>query len=1016
MYRIFYGRKFMDPDRFKCLVSEIQKLDIDYEIQFIALPSNLTQNYFAGLKLDSGDVIIKHTWVDDQVVLSCCKNSVILLYSGGDIKYMGEIGRLSRKVPMNWIQQKGTEFILDYFKDRIPNFSILLPEPKIENVSGILEKIERITEGSEGADLIDSVRKKVASLTDGKARPTLGLYSRFHEVFEFFEKHFNGLCNIVWNEIRTLGNLDFILFHIESPSKGRGTNVQLTSSKDLINLLKNCGAKIPPLIMFGLNPRKDAYIEGPNKKSDYYFFNLVNKNLYWGGEDPGLTIGSLGDFLRCPEKWLFEPPSSDKKNMNPFTKFRQIYSFYIERMEKQGIDKKVYSGMTEKRFYETVFKYDNLSWQERKREADRLYHSAGSQKNEQKNERAIHNLELFLSASIALSSLRHLRTDSPTRKLTHILVVDNVPKNIFSKDKLDKVKELFEDYNFYFISGEGTGENAIQEGIEKLWEKLAGIDPPENRMIQKCAISCREFNYEIFNSNDKTFSIADHQIMLKDLTRDFDLILLDLHLFDSNTIINERLERSRWKFGTDGEAFLDIMMDKIPHVPVFIFTGSRDPNVVQRTYNAGADFFLDKQRAYSLVPHVDHMTEERGSLIKMISEPSWTKNFIGKLRRWSHNKELLWFGDKCYAMVNHGFIHANGVWKLVNDFFASENSPALNFPFEYIYALSLAVWLHDIGHHGSEKYGQIDEIRDVHGLLSGEFLLRHPAFFGLTKKDRLTGLLDMESLRENLIKAYQDGDRESYVKYVCALLCIFHKSNSPLTDPIVGMSVEERRKIPEEFWSEKQEQYITLQDFAEKLKDKDKMYLLRSAALLRLIDALDIGEKRVGCRSDKEFKLKVVCQERDFWKQELSEFEKNPSNRCSISESMRIESIKRHVGFLAKQIQYYDLHSAVIETLISFRKDNTKTYLDVIFHTSHDKSQLEEEKKDLTGKNVADELIHMVNKEIQAGQPILKNWFEDELNLEPGYILIGKKDDSAYTGVDNFYFKEKIAWRLSPVE
>ena len=66
-----------------------------------------------------------------------------------------------------------------------------------------------------------------------------------------------------------------------------------------------------------------------------------------------------------------------------------------------------------------------------------------------------------------------------------------------------------------------------------------------------------------------------------------------------------------------------------------------------------------------------------------------------------HHKDFLWYGDKCYHMINHSYEHIIDNWKLTNQLFPVINK--LSISDNDLYSFCMAMWLHDIGHKGNER-------------------------------------------------------------------------------------------------------------------------------------------------------------------------------------------------------------------------------------------------------------------------------------------------------------------------
>ncbi len=337
---------------------------------------------------------------------------------------------------------------------------------------------------------------------------------------------------------------------------------------------------------------------------------------------------------------------------------------------------------------------------------------------------------------------------------------------------------------------------------------------------------------------------------------DMDFVLLDLHF--------------KGKPYT-GQKILEQLNNAIPELPIFILTKSHDIDMIRDVFSLEADCFISKNRLVALPYYIYKFYKEAGLLLCCLQSPQ-RRHFLGRLRYWKQHPDFLWFGDKCYHMVNHSFDHVENDWRLANQLLYPilRNAPETMFS-EDLYCLCMAIWLHDIGHKGNEKYGDPHEIRDNHGIISGELILTQPellgiydytedyksmAFpFGPMKKPVVQVIKEMVKER---IKERRDG-KLSIVEKI-ALISIYHKSNAPLSKSDYRQMVSKDKYIPKEYFtnSDKTKKEITLTDIT------DDRLLHKTVALFRFIDGLDINKNRVGDFSERDLKTRVVNQDLDF--------------------------------------------------------------------------------------------------------------------------------------------------------
>ena len=276
-----------------------------------------------------------------------------------------------------------------------------------------------------------------------------------------------------------------------------------------------------------------------------------------------------------------------------------------------------------------------------------------------------------------------------------------------------------------------------------------------------------------------------------------------------------------------------------------------------------------------------------GSLISLIEDSMLQRSLLGNIRYWKHKKNYLWFGDKCYHMIDHGFNHILDDWNIANSILF----PILKYEIreqdyrfgdlciskdELLYAFSMAIWLHDIGHKGNHRYGEPHLIRETHGIISGELILSKPDSFGIMIKREK----EIEIYRELLFPAGKEKkpvtqlileqvERKKSITILemIALFTIYHKSNSPLREREYYEMVQKNKFIPRDFFfnCNPNNGVITLESILDKLPSSSfKEDFFSLVALFRFIDGLDIKVTRVGDPNERELKLWVIQRDLEY--------------------------------------------------------------------------------------------------------------------------------------------------------
>lgn len=443
----------------------------------------------------------------------------------------------------------------------------------------------------------------------------------------------------------------------------------------------------------------------------------------------------------------------------------------------------------------------------------------------------------------------------------------------------------------------------------------------------------------------------------------FNLILLDLFLGD----------------GFRGEDILPVYLKNFPHIPVFIFSGSRDFDVVRNTLQQGADYFIPKEETIALPYRILKYQKDIGQLVNLIKKDNLRKNLIGNIRKWQQEKNYLWHGDKVYHMVDHSFNHTKNVWSIANQllFPLLRNKRVL--ADEDLYALAMGIWLHDIGHKGNCFYGQVPEIREHHGIISAYFILEYPNLFGIY------GRSSNEHKKYILEGKGKFNPPKLRLAEKIALLCKYHKSNSPMTvkdykDFIKKEWKEKKNIIPKDFYKHKykhdgngENNIILLEKFVSSSKEEKNLLLL--CALLKFIDGLDTNENKVGSDDYKLLKEKVIEEDIKYYKKE---------NR-------------NYAGFLKKQRHHYELNRSVTEAKIEFVENNCNINSFNIVYVANPnvgkdcaeiKKYFTENKVD--GESLHERIVSNAQREWEDGKEWLSDFFE-KFSVEPGSIKIVDK-------------------------
>jgi len=442
------------------------------------------------------------------------------------------------------------------------------------------------------------------------------------------------------------------------------------------------------------------------------------------------------------------------------------------------------------------------------------------------------------------------------------------------------------------------------------------------------------------------------------------------------------------------------------------------------------------------------------------------KNLIGNIRYWHFKKDLLWFGNKCYHIVDHSFNHAKNVWNIANQFLfllygtlkkeyetfkKGETLP------KDLYAFYMAIWLHDIGHKGNNRCGEPHQIRDLHPLISCELILQNPSHYGIFLKEEkrkydyyANYTFSKEKSGVSLIKDKIFFTNEISLLEKIALLSAYHQKNCPITKE----DAKREERIPVDYYENgnKDNKVLTLESIY-----NDESFL-SLAVLLRFIDGLDINKNRVGDINEKEGRKKVIENELEFtfkklrWEVEriinTTPIEKGKEDifrrlfyenvRDEIRRHRRIKDETKkeqeyfldtlspspykqmenywilvdHCLYLSVQEGHFNLHSAINEVKV-MPKGGSSNQIEIHYYSNRTKEELLDRKKfgvkeywEKEEKSIAEHLLGKGDKEEEQGYVMKKLSLNKDL-LERWFSL-DENDIYLHTADGKALNKEKL--------
>ena len=375
-------------------------------------------------------------------------------------------------------------------------------------------------------------------------------------------------------------------------------------------------------------------------------------------------------------------------------------------------------------------------------------------------------------------------------------------------------------------------------------------------------------------------------------------------------------------------------------------------------------------------------------------------------------------------MVNHSFDHSLDNWKhmdmVLSDLIRIRGMDHIlghdeTYQKKLLYSLLMAIWLHDIGHKGADLYGEPHLIRDNHGYISGLLILRYPHLFRILDEDDF--YRDLPFKEFSAIEAIYFRRKEGLsVTEGIALFSMYHKSNTPMDD-IDYMNIQRKNKlIPREFYIggiRSISNVITLQKLLKErnLSDEEIDKFLNLLALFRFIDAIDIGELRVGDETEKMLKtsviendkrymyakmereIKMLCKDyeglerplllKSLYEDVKEKIERGEQVELHFPEGVSLEEIENYkmitdyASYVALQTTHFSLHESIKRIDLKIRGNS----LEIELFTDKTKEKLENEEVLERGRkkqNVYERLVGKdcyIKSEVEGVKHRLRNFF-----------------------------------------
>lgn len=485
--------------------------------------------------------------------------------------------------------------------------------------------------------------------------------------------------------------------------------------------------------------------------------------------------------------------------------------------------------------------------------------------------------------------------DNGKAKDFNIVIFDNnLDENV--SNFLILLTKLFPKMKFYW-----TKRMDFRQLIDNL--RQSALEESKNKLICVKGVNCENSFLQNIDGSDS--KICEWN--------EVDLILQDLYLNPGQR-------------QPTGHEMVSDFAKYVPEIPVFVFSSSPSIEDVNEAKTRGADNYVWKGQTLALTKRILEFFEDTGSLITYISDPDIRRNLVGNIRHWKQRPEYLWFGDKCYHMINHNFNHVKNDWRIARQILTPilEHLPKNYLSDEDIYCFLMAIWLHDIGHKGNERYGEPHEIRDLHGLISAELILKFPEHYGIYDYNKPDSspyrwlsfrhprtapqiirerIASLEAVGRVLKQADKKVNVEQHIQKLTilekiALLCIYHKSNFPMDEKDLKNIVRKGKRIPRDCYEnfDRSTSPIHLKSFSDLMGDQN---LLQLMALFRFIDGLDINENRVGDETEEGVKKETIKRDLRYQLFKL----KNDVSQLAKNHLRNTEKERRFISLFYDQVE-----------------------------------------------------------------------------------------------------------------
>lgn len=446
----------------------------------------------------------------------------------------------------------------------------------------------------------------------------------------------------------------------------------------------------------------------------------------------------------------------------------------------------------------------------------------------------------------------------------NILVVENEPNGI--KSKLSELKEHFKELKFFLVKDKFSD---LAKGISN------GVKYINNNYVNTQEGSPFETN--IPNSFE---------------FKEIDLILQDIFL------------------GTNlsGAEIANLYFDVAPQAMVFLLTSMDIETLAASGYDRKVDRLISKDRIKGLVKYYyDRFHELYGPILWPVFATAKNRNvkaeltdktslqrLLGNIRSWTMEPKILFHGFSLPEMVDHEYRHTCGLWKMANNIlgpFLERMHKVMSYEDRIL--LSLAIWLHDIGHRGDEHHFNPMEIRENHGAISESFILEYYDALGI-------GWL--KDLCNNCGLYCRNKPEGCFGDEICSLrklglMCRYHQSTTPLT----GKKLKElipKLKFPspyciigmDDFENETKALYDQqIKQWLDRTKDfgwfgtdirtldefvcKEDQQLLKLTGMLRWLDAMHTHRDKVGSALEIKSFLSYLEMRKNFCDKRINEID-----------------------------------------------------------------------------------------------------------------------------------------------